>query len=160
MYYLSYLKVDSRSGRPRQRRHMMTEPDPTPEAPGTPTFGPPAPTRPPLRAAAAPYGPVPISDLMPRGGAAAAQCGVAEQLAVCCGCCKELPRRRAMRCSRCRLAFYCSRACQEVYHKRHSRWCRKQAVAQAQLRERYPTALVGVVAHSHAGGHFCPAASP
>jgi hypothetical protein len=65
-----------------------------------------------------------------------------------------------MRCSRCRLAFYCSRACQEVYHKRHSRWCRKQAVAQAQLRERYPTALVGVVAHSHAGGHFCPAASP
>ena len=105
----------------------------------------PGPTTPPLCAAAhdsARGTRVDFMFAMPRSGAAAAECGVAEQLAVCCGCQTELQRRRARRCSRCRLAFYCSRACQLNYHKRHVRWCKRQAAAQAQLRLQHPTALV------------------
>jgi hypothetical protein len=64
------------------------------------------------------------------------------QLCVCCACEKEMERARARRCSRCRLAFYCSRDCQKSYHKRHVRWCKAEAAAQARLREEYPTALV------------------
>ncbi len=64
------------------------------------------------------------------------------QLCVCCECEKEMERAQAHRCSRCRLAFYCSRDCQKQYHKRHVRWCKAEAAAQARLREEYPTALV------------------
>ena len=64
------------------------------------------------------------------------------QLCVCCACEKEMERARARRCSRCHLAFYCSRDCQKSYHKRHVRWCKAEAAAQARLREEYPTALV------------------
>ena len=71
--------------------------------------------------------------------------GVAEQppqLCVCCACRSELRRADAFRCSRCRLAFYCSRECQRSYHKRHVRWCKREAGLQAQLRAEHPHALV------------------
>ena len=64
------------------------------------------------------------------------------QLCLCCSCQGELTRLKARRCSRCKLAFYCSPECQKLYHKRHVRWCKAEATAQAQLREKYPAALV------------------
>ena len=86
-----------------------------------------------------------VSALMSDKGEPTTGPGVAEQppqLCVCCACRSELRRADAFRCSRCRLAFYCSRECQRSYHKRHVRWCKREAGLQAQLRAEHPHALV------------------
>ena len=86
-----------------------------------------------------------LGDLMPQrpeDAAAAEECGIAAQLAVCCGCQRELLRKKSMRCTRCKLAFYCSKECQTSYHKRHVKWCKAEAAAQAKLRAAHPEALV------------------
>jgi hypothetical protein len=115
----------------------MLEPEPEPAVLGP---EPPPPAAPPPAAPPPPHTLADISALRRKDGPF--EDLDQRQLCVCCSCQTELERARALRCSRCRLAFYCSRACQKSYHKRHVRWCKEEAAAQARLREEHPTALV------------------
>jgi hypothetical protein len=90
-------------------------------------------------------------------------CGMQEQLCVCCHCQAEMRRPAALVCSRCHLAFYCSRDCQVAYHKKHAKWCKRESSAQAALRAASPQALVlssrlalNLYAWASAGREVCP----
>ena len=55
---------------------------------------------------------------------------------------KDMVRAEALVCSRCHLAFYCSKECQRLYHTQHVKWCKHEASKQADLRAEHPASLV------------------